>query len=77
MVVLLAVLPSTTIFGYHGHEIPTADVATTPLTTSLIADTQSGTLDPVLIKLTGSSNGMTQTGTLRTDVNSAVLPNMQ
>ena len=70
VVVLLAVLPSTTIFGYHGHEIPTADVATTPLTTSLIADTQSGTLDPVLIKLTGSSNGMTQTGTLRTDVNS-------
>ena len=70
IVALIAVLPSTTVFGNSGNEIPAEDVATTPLTTSLTADTQTGTLDPVLVKLTGSSNGMTQSGTLRTDVNS-------
>ncbi len=70
VVALLATLLSTSVFGNSGTEIVTDDEHTSPTDTYITADTRTGTLDPILIKLTGSSNGMTRTGTLRTDIQS-------
>ena len=70
LVAFLVILPSTAIFGNSGIDIPAIDTTNSPVNNYMTADTQTGTLNPVLIKLAGSSNGMTQTGTLRTDVDS-------
>ncbi len=62
-------IPSATFFGHLESDFSENNVVSTPDNNHVLSDLQTGTLDPVLIKHTGSSSGMTQSGTLRTDVN--------
>ncbi|TFG31183.1 hypothetical protein EU528_06850 [Candidatus Thorarchaeota archaeon] len=69
LVVLLAVLPSTSFFYSSESELPDDANNSAPVRNFETTDIQTGILDPVIIEHRGSSNGMTRSGSARTDVN--------
>lgn len=71
LAVILALLP------HVGLPVPTNNTLSNNLNSSeapvdyfKTSDVQSGNLNPILLKHTGSTSGMTQSSTIRTDVNS-------
>ena len=70
LAILLATLPSAYL-PVVGDVISSSgnDGSRSPIDSSIVSDTQTATLNPVLIEHNGASTGMTQSDSARTDVN--------